>query len=67
MDVQATDEAFSLQRKNPALQNMKFHNFFFIFAHLVPDPDPESKSEYGSNYLIKSGSETLLHPTLSSP
>jgi hypothetical protein len=50
-------------REHPALQHMKFLNFFtflwVIFALL--DPDPDSKS--GSTDLIEyeSGSETLLN------
>ncbi len=50
----------ALKREHPALQNMKFFNFFLllwvIFALLDPDPDSESGStnlielvEYGSN------------------
>ncbi len=52
----------TLKREHPALQNMKFLNFFLflwvIFALLDPDPDPES----GSTDLIesRSGSETLV-------
>ncbi len=33
----------ALKREQPALQNMKFHNFSFlwvIFALMDPDPDP---------------------------
>ncbi len=44
--------ASALQRKHPALQNMKFLNFFLllrvIFALLDSDPD----SEYGSETLV---------------
>jgi hypothetical protein len=62
-DVQATEEAFSPQKKHPELQNMKFLNFFLllriIFALLDPDTDPNPESRYGSTDLIESGSETL--------
>jgi hypothetical protein len=41
-DVQATGKASALKREHPALQNMKFRNFFLflwvIFAFLDPDP-----------------------------
>jgi hypothetical protein len=51
--VQATGEAFSLKREHPALQKMKFINFFLcllaIFALLDPDPDYESAFGYGSS------------------
>jgi hypothetical protein len=50
----------ALKRERPALQNMKFLNFFLllwvIFALL--DLDPDSKSGYGTTVLIESGSET---------
>jgi hypothetical protein len=40
-DVQATKEAFSLKRERPALQNMRYLNFFLLlwvfFALLDPD------------------------------
>jgi hypothetical protein len=55
----STEEAFSPQRvkrEHPALQNMKFLDFFLLlwvlFALLDPDPDSES----GSTDLIESGS-----------
>jgi hypothetical protein len=54
----------ALKREHPALQNMKFLNFFLllweIFALL--DPYPDSESGYGSTDLIESvsGSETLI-------
>jgi hypothetical protein len=58
--VQVTGEAFSLKREHPALQKMKFINFFLcllvIFALLDPDPDYESASGYGSRDPIESGS-----------
>jgi hypothetical protein len=50
----------SLKREHPALQNIKFLNFFLflwvIFALLDPDPDFESGSVYGFEDLIESGS-----------
>ncbi len=60
-DVQATGEALVLKREHPALQNMKFLNFFYffvIFALLDPDPDSESRS-IG---LIESVSNPNLDP-----
>jgi hypothetical protein len=69
-DASATGEASALKIEHPALQNMKFLNFFLfwwvIFALLDPDPDPDSdpdpdpdsdpdsESGSGSNDLIKS-------------
>jgi hypothetical protein len=53
----------ALKREHPALQNMKFLNFFLFFwvnfALLDLDPDFESGSGYGSTELIQSGSERL--------
>jgi hypothetical protein len=50
------------KREHPALQNMKFLNFFLflwvIFALRGPDPDPESG--YGFTDLTESGSETMV-------
>ncbi len=46
----------ALKREHPALQNMKFLNFFLllwvIFALLDPEPDSESGSGYGSETLV---------------
>ncbi len=43
------------KREHPAVQNMKFLNFFLFFVgHCCPPG-----SEYGSTDLIKSGPETL--------
>ncbi len=57
---QLTEEASALKRKHPALQNIKFLNFFLllwvIFALLDPDPDPDSEYGSGSTDLIESGS-----------
>jgi hypothetical protein len=54
-EVQAAGETSSLQGEHPAIQNMKFINFFkfqcFIFA--LPDPDPSDQNHCGS------GSATL--------
>jgi hypothetical protein len=54
----------ALKREHPALQNMKFLNFFLllwvIFALLDPDPDSEYGS--GSTDLIESGSNTDPDP-----
>jgi hypothetical protein len=62
MDVQATGGAFSPQREHPALQKMKFINFFIflcvIFALLDPDLDCESGSR--SRNPTESGYTTLL-------
>jgi hypothetical protein len=50
----------ALKREHPAIQKMKFINFFLclwvIFALLGPDPDCESGSGYGSRDPIESGS-----------
>ncbi len=35
-DVQVTDEAFSSQKRHPALQNMKFLNFFYFCGSFWP-------------------------------
>jgi hypothetical protein len=44
------EKPLALKREHPALQNMKFLNFFLflwvIFALLDPDPDSESGSEF---------------------
>jgi hypothetical protein len=47
-DVKAIGEDFSHPKEDPALQNMKSHNFFYFSILLVfffrglqdPDPDP---------------------------
>jgi hypothetical protein len=55
----------ALKKEHPALQNMKFVNFFSIFmgnfALLGPDPDSESGS--GSTDLIESGSGLRIRNT----
>ncbi len=60
-DVQATEEAFSPQkRKSSTSKHETSYSFLFlgvIFALLDPDPDPESG--YGSTELKEFGSETL--------
>ncbi len=45
--IQATGEAFSPQREHPALQKIKYINFFYFVGHFCPpgsgsnpDPDP---------------------------
>jgi hypothetical protein len=47
MDAQATGEAFSPQKRHPAIQNMNILYFFLfllvIFALLDPDPDPATR------------------------
>jgi hypothetical protein len=54
----------ALKREHPALQNIKFLNFFLflwvIFALLDPGPDSES----GPTDLIESGSESGSNPDL---
>jgi len=58
-DVQVTKKHSALKREHPALQNMKYLNFFstFVGHYALLDPDPDS--EYGS------GSETLVtHATV---
>jgi hypothetical protein len=54
----------ALKREHPALQNIKFLNFFLflwvIFA--LPDPDSESGFGYGSTDLIESGSNPDADP-----
>ncbi len=56
----------ALKRKHPALQNMKFLNFFLlswvIFVLLDPYPDPDSKYVSGFTDLIESGSNTDPDP-----
>jgi hypothetical protein len=46
MDVQATEEAFSPQKRTSStVKNMKFLNFFYFVGHfclLDPDPDPDT-------------------------
>jgi hypothetical protein len=62
-DVQATGEGFSLPREHPALQNMKFLNFYLLFVdHFCSGSGSDSDSESGSTDQIESGSgsETLL-------
>ncbi len=61
-DVQATEEAFSPQKRRNILHFIHEISYFFLllwvfFALLDPDPDPESG--YGSVDLTESGSETL--------
>ncbi len=50
----------ALKREHPALQNMKFLNFFLlfwvIFALLDPDPDSEYGSGSGFTDMLESGS-----------
>jgi hypothetical protein len=49
----------ALKREHPALQKLKFINFFLflwvIFALLDPDPDCESGPGYGSRDPTESG------------
>jgi hypothetical protein len=53
----STEEAFSPQRvkrEHPALQSMKFLDFFLLLWVLLAllDPDPDFESGYGSTDLI---------------
>ncbi len=47
MDVQATGEAFNIEREHPGLQNMKILYLIIfmwvIFVLLGPDPDPATQ------------------------
>ncbi len=58
----------ALKREHPALQKMKFLNFFLclrvIFRLRDPDPDCESGSEHGSRDPIESGSNSDLDTDL---
>jgi hypothetical protein len=47
--VQATEEGFSPQREHPAIQNMKFLNFFLLCGSFLPPPG------YGFTGLIEFG------------
>jgi hypothetical protein len=51
----------AIKREHPALQKMKFINYFIffwlIFALLDPHPDCKSGSGYGSRDPIESGSD----------
>jgi hypothetical protein len=61
-DIQVgTEEAFSSQKRHPALQNMKFLNFLLILWVIFDllDPDPDSENGSGSTDLIESRSETM--------
>ncbi len=54
----------ALKREHPALQNMKFLNFFlflWVISALL-DPDPDSESGFGSTDLIESGSNPDPNP-----
>jgi hypothetical protein len=56
-DVQVTKKPSALKKEHPALQNIKFHNFFYTFVgHLCP---PGSGSESTDLIECGSGSETL--------
>jgi hypothetical protein len=48
----------ALKREHPALQSMKFLNFFLLLWVILAllDPDPDSKYGSGSTGLIESGS-----------
>jgi hypothetical protein len=50
----------TLKREHPALQNMKFLNFFLLLRVIFALLDLDS--EYGSADLIESGSNTNLNP-----
>jgi hypothetical protein len=59
-DVQAAAKAFSPQkeREHPALQNMKFLNFFLVlWVFCPPGSDPDNKNQCGSG--SRYGSEKL--------
>jgi hypothetical protein len=49
---------------HPALQNMKFLNFFLLLwvSFALPDPDSEYGSRFGSTDLIESGFNLDLDP-----
>jgi hypothetical protein len=74
MEVQATGEAFSPQKRTPSiLQNMKLLIFFLflwvVFALFDPDPDPAKQSQCGSGsatlaYLLES---QRFFPVFNSP
>jgi hypothetical protein len=55
-DVQATEEAFSPQKRTSSTSNMKFLNFFLFMWIIFALLDPNSDSGYGSTDLIESGS-----------
>jgi hypothetical protein len=48
----------ALKREHPALQNMKFLNFFKLLWVIFALLDPAYESGYGSNDLIESGSNS---------
>jgi hypothetical protein len=54
----------AIKREHPALQSMKFLNFFLLLWVILAllDPDPDSKYGAGSTDLIQSGSgsETMV-------
>jgi hypothetical protein len=52
----------ALKREHPALQNMKFLNFFLLLwvFFVLLDPDPEYGSRF--TYLIESGSGPNPNP-----
>ncbi len=59
---EVTEEA--LKSGHPALQNIKFLDFFYTFVGHFSLLDPDTDSEYGSGStdLIESGSNTDLDP-----
>ncbi len=63
-DVQVTKKPSALTREHPALQNMKFLDFFLLFWVLFALLDPDLDYEYGSRStdLIESGSNTGPEP-----
>jgi hypothetical protein len=55
--IQEKPSAF--KKHYPALQNMKFLEFFLFLWVFFVITDPNTESGFGSTHLIESGSETL--------
>jgi hypothetical protein len=55
-DVQVTEKPSALEREHPALQNMKFPNFFLLMwvIFVLLDPDSGSNLDPDPNYWISS-------------